>query len=354
VKRAKTFAGSQGSEFDKAVCALVRLERKLLAKARGNWVPCRSVYDKAQWHPRRRLHIGGVSAFVLHAHRPRPMFPENSRRNAPMQRRRFGIAALLGLGCLVVALGLAVRPVATQPTPGGTVTLTFDDYYIDDWHSMMPLFDQYNAKVTFFISNYAAFTAAEKAKLRELANVGHEIAAHTLTHADARCYPGNRLQCAKMDGERRAQAYVAEEILTELAMMAKDGFHPKNFAYPYGFDTPEATLLLKGLFDFVRGTQHKPVDKAFLDCSGDRFIGAMGMDVVYQISDADYDAAMDEAKSKHAHLVFYGHRIFPEPDHPQNKYFIGKDRLQSLLARIKERGLEFRRLQDVCGERSLP
>jgi peptidoglycan/xylan/chitin deacetylase (PgdA/CDA1 family) len=262
--------------------------------------------------------------------------------------RAGGLRALLGGMVAALTLAATVSVSAAEPSTGGTVTFTFDDYFVDDWHSVMPLFNRFNAKVTFFISNYADFNAKQKAELHELAENGHEIAAHALTHGDARCYPGRSNNCPPMDPVRRAQAYMAEEILTELAMMAKDGFYPKNFAYPYGSDTPETTRMLRGLFRFVRGTHYKPVNRALLQCDGNGYIGAMGMDVNYGLSDAEYDAAFDLAKSQNAHLVFYGHRIYPQPNHPENKYYITKERLESLFERAKARGLQFRRLQDVC------
>ncbi|MBD0366360.1 MAG: polysaccharide deacetylase family protein, partial [Flavisolibacter sp.] len=52
------------------------------------------------------------------------------------------------------------------PEPG--VALTFDDSYIDEWYQQINLFDSFDVKATFYISNYNAFSPEQKRKLHAL------------------------------------------------------------------------------------------------------------------------------------------------------------------------------------------
>jgi hypothetical protein len=119
-----------------------------------------------------------------------------------------------------------------------------------------------------------------------------------------------------MDPKKRAELYIANEILPQLSLMARDGFFPSTFAYPFGRDLPETTELLKQHFAIVRGTtknKKKNIDSAFLGSKGQRYVGALGLDTVYGITDSQFESALDRAMRNNEHLILYGHRIEPAP-----------------------------------------
>ncbi len=62
------------------------------------------------------------------------------------------------------------------------IVLTFDDDYIDNWYTYLPLLDSAGAKVTFYVCKYNRFTAEQKRKLTVIKNHGHEIAFHSTSH----------------------------------------------------------------------------------------------------------------------------------------------------------------------------
>lgn len=109
------------------------------------------------------------------------------------------------------------------------IALSFDDAWVDEWWHGRSLFDRYGAKLTFFIAYYPRFTDEQKAKLRDLANDGHAIEAHTITHARAPSY-------VEAHGLR---AYLDDEVLPSIDLLRADGYDVTTFAYPFGARTRE-------------------------------------------------------------------------------------------------------------------
>jgi hypothetical protein len=112
---------------------------------------------------------------------------------------------------------------------GPGILLSFDDEWVDEWWQGRSLFDQYGARLTFFIAYYPRFTDDEKAKLHDLANDGHAIEAHTITHARAPSY-------VEAKGLR---AYLDDEVVPSIDLLRADGYDVTTFAYPFGARTGE-------------------------------------------------------------------------------------------------------------------
>ena len=58
----------------------------------------------------------------------------------------------------------------------GILCLTFDDSHFDDWEEVMPLFEKYNARATFFARG--ELTPRYVAGMRRLSEAGHSIGLH--------------------------------------------------------------------------------------------------------------------------------------------------------------------------------
>lgn len=112
---------------------------------------------------------------------------------------------------------------AGEPAGAG-LAFSFDDRDLEGWHQLRPLFDRYRAKVTFFISAYHTFDELAKQQLRDLAADGHDIEYHSTNHLAADEY-------AAAHG---IEAYLADDIAPDLALMRADGYEPTVFAYPFG------------------------------------------------------------------------------------------------------------------------
>ena len=115
----------------------------------------------------------------------------------------------------------------TYATPG--LALSFDDTFVDSWTDLRPLFAQYHARVTFFVSRYRNLTDEQHAKLKVLAADGHDIEPHTVNHLRAPDYVD----------EHGMDAYLREELDPSIEVLRNDGYEVNAFAYPFGARTGE-------------------------------------------------------------------------------------------------------------------
>lgn len=130
------------------------------------------------------------------------------------------------------------RELAMGAVPSkGALALSFDDHAVSEWHAMLPMFAQYHARVTFFVSAFQFGTPQDRAMLHELAAAGHDIEYHSTNHFNAEQY----------SAANGVEGYVANDIEPGLAAMRADGFDPVAFAYPFGARTEltDAALLTK-------------------------------------------------------------------------------------------------------------
>jgi peptidoglycan/xylan/chitin deacetylase (PgdA/CDA1 family) len=115
----------------------------------------------------------------------------------------------------------------TYATPG--LALSFDDTFVDSWVALLPMFEQYGARVTFFVSRYKNLSDEAHAGLKQLQAAGHDIEAHSVLHLRAPDYVE----------EHGIQAYLDNELDPSIAVLRRDGFDVQAFAYPFGARTGE-------------------------------------------------------------------------------------------------------------------
>ncbi len=109
------------------------------------------------------------------------------------------------------------------------LALSFDDTFVDAWVGLRPLFAQYHARVTFFVSRYISLSEAEHAGLQLLAADGHDIEAHSVRHFRAPDYVE----------DHGIDAYLHDELDPSIAVLRDQGFEVNAFAYPFGARTGE-------------------------------------------------------------------------------------------------------------------
>ncbi len=133
--------------------------------------------------------------------------------------------------------GLAFVTYADFASGGGTgpgLALSFDDASVAPWYELRSLFDRYGARVTFFVSRYAALQDDERAMLKVLAADGHAIEAHTVNHLNGPSY----VEAHGMT------AYLRDEVLPSIEVLQADGYEVTAFAYPFGARTDETDKAL--------------------------------------------------------------------------------------------------------------
>lgn len=147
------------------------------------------------------------------------------------------------------------REFAAGGGTGAGLALSFDDSGIDTWMTARPLFQQYAARVTFFVSRYDRVGDEARAQLRELAGDGHEIAAHTVNHLNAPQYVE----------EYGMAAYLADEALPSIEILRRDGYEVTSFAYPFGARTGELDDELAAHTPVLRSVEF-PISGGFSPC----------------------------------------------------------------------------------------
>ncbi|MDR1857973.1 MAG: polysaccharide deacetylase family protein [Treponema sp.] len=110
--------------------------------------------------------------------------------------------------------------------------LSFDDDYADSWERQFGLFDQYGARVTFFVTGTLSPFPA-KAISR-----GHDVGYHSLGHLDLRQLP---------------RTAFASQTTEPLASFRRAGVPLSSFAFPFGFSEPWMHEALSPSFAVLRG-----------------------------------------------------------------------------------------------------
>ncbi len=136
-------------------------------------------------------------------------------------------------------LAAAMALAAPSANARGILCLTFDDSHFDDWEEVMPLFEKYNARATFFARG--ELTPRYVAGMRRLSEAGHSIGLHGRLHVRAPVYVG----------ERGADAWLRDEVLPQVEICRSAGLPFTSFAYPYNARTDETDGLLRG-YGFAR------------------------------------------------------------------------------------------------------
>ncbi len=143
---------------------------------------------------------------------------------------------------------MATKPARLQGLARPLLTISFDDAPVSAAVEGAAILERHGVRGTYFISaglcgqesHLGRYT--EAADIQRLADAGHEIACHTLTHLDCG-RAGDKAITAELDQNRDA--------LVRLGVPA-----PRTFAYPYGDVSPAAKAVLTDRFVASRALHH--------------------------------------------------------------------------------------------------
>src|SRR5262249_14275640 len=113
--------------------------------------------------------------------------------------------------------------------PRGALALAFDDNAPDQWITVAPLLAKHHAHVTFFVTRWTELTDAQHDELHELSQDGHDLQPHPVHHLHATDYVQ----------QHGLPAYLTDEVLPSIEVMADAGYPPTSLAYPFGDHTAE-------------------------------------------------------------------------------------------------------------------
>lgn len=198
------------------------------------------------------------------------------------------------------------------------IVLAFDDYNAPSWEEHFDLFDQYDAKVTFFVNcsepTDFCYHAAER---------GHEIGFHTINHVDLKTVSADEVY---------AQAIAPMEVFRE------KGFELTSFAYPYGSYTEELNELLLQHYRVLRGAYY--YELVGKDRMRNGFVESLSLDNVNYSSDEQFEKRIDDILAELDENVgavagLYSHAI------GDGDWCVTEKRLEYVLKKAHEMGIQF-------------
>ncbi len=237
------------------------------------------------------------------------------------------------LCCLIVLCECAkYEKEGYMPRPG--LALTFDDYSITDWHNCLTLFDSFNVRATFYVSNYDKLTAKDKQMLHQLQEHGHEIGYHSLTHPNF----------VKYIQKHPIAQLLAEEIDKGISLMNADGFYPQTFAYPYGCHNNITDQALLRKFKSLRALNGSPNRaKSFTATSDNELLYSIGMDESSGKSMNELLDLIHLAQKNNNCLVLVGHRI----NQPSTKLQVPYEKLKKIITTTQALGMKFYTVSEI-------
>ena len=124
----------------------------------------------------------------------------------------------------------------------GTLCLTFDDLFVENWVAARPIFGAFGARVTFCISHLHMATQTQIDGLHLLQQDGHDIAFHTRTHP----------RLAPYLKEHGLDHWLEHEVDKGIAEHRALGFPARVFACPFHASTRATRTGLAKRFDIIR------------------------------------------------------------------------------------------------------
>jgi peptidoglycan/xylan/chitin deacetylase (PgdA/CDA1 family) len=239
----------------------------------------------------------------------------------------------------IYILGISNTVIPQSFNPG--IMLTFDDAHVNEWHAQLDLFDQYNARVTFFTCCMYAIGSPEESQILDIKDHGHEIAGHGYDHLNVVDYLQSHTE----------QNYIDVEIQPLLDYFTGLSIDLSSFAYPWGERTPQSDNLLDNYFDFLRGTSDpggvevKDNELCYIhpDDLDNTLIHGVGIDIIEKHKFAEISEAILKANNEGLIIVFYAHK----PSDTASGYQIKPAFLDSILSYTYSLGMSFYTVDDI-------
>jgi len=242
----------------------------------------------------------------------------------------------------ILTLLVGCKEHSVQQWPG--ICISFDDRTIDEWFDMRGLLIKYNAKVTFFVTQFDSLSDEEVNKLRILQDDGHEIGSHGGLHVFSEAFIK----------ENSYREYLDQEIDRSVASMHKQGFLVESFAYPYGSKYWLTDQLLSKRFKAIRSVEPLSYDR---DLSGmNNVYSAVGKENTFSAVSIDHhsfspemiNAGIKRAVKNKEVLLLYGHR--PVANNPAQYEFQLSD-LEFILSKANAAGLKFYTFRELTSDK---
>lgn len=232
------------------------------------------------------------------------------------------------------------------------IAISFDDHFINDWYALRPLFQKYDAKVTFFLTCPDTLTPDEIIKIKQLQKDGHEIGFHGTIH-------GNATEMLKSHGPEN---YIETELKPGLRRLAQIGIKPTSYAHPGGNHTDEAdSILLANGFKILRDVAQAerklfgiPVYHLaprimrwiYYPFNKKRIVDALMIDEGTNISENEIKEALKKAKDTNTAMMIFGHQpLYAKPKNGEYGFSVAF--LETILKEAKSQNLKFYTMSEL-------
>jgi len=215
--------------------------------------------------------------------------------------------------------------------------LSFDDNYVNEWVTLLPLLEGYDAKVTFFICRLGEFTEDEKESLQKLIDKGHEIGAHGEMHVSVNEY-------VKTHG---LFSYLQNEVQRNIDQIEQFGVTSNFFALPYGEHNKLVNLLLWFKFDGIRDVvPGKSYKNALLNLSTNQIFSKFWFSSM-ELNNSNFNTIpwqdiQHAASVDNTAFLVHLHRVGDG-----EAYELSRERLSLFLQWGKENGFKFLPYSDI-------
>ena len=234
----------------------------------------------------------------------------------------------------------------------GGIAISFDDQFISEWYALRPLFQKYQAKVTFFITCPDSLSQDEVSKLKQLEKDGHEIGFHSTNHGKS----------TELIGAFGPAKYAEMELAPGLKYMAEAGFSPRSYAHPGGNhnDQVDSVLFANGfkilrdvavsrrqLFGFqVYALAPRLMSWIYNSFDGERDVDALLIDIDAGLSEAEINEAIEKAKNTNTALMLFGHEpLYKAPENGEYGFSVAF--LEKILKEADRHKLKFYTMSEL-------
>ena len=250
--------------------------------------------------------------------------------------------AVFVIPAILLSIGCSKDSVDTSKSG---IAISFDDHFINEWYALRPLFQKYNAKVTFFITCGDSLKTDEIEKLRQLQKDGHEIGFHGTVHAKS-------TETIKFG----VAEYIKTELTPGLKYMAAAGFFPTSYAHPGGNHNDQVdSVLLAGGFKILRDvaisrrvlfgiplytTLPRIMSWIYYPFDQEKIVDALLIDQDSEITDEEIKDAVTKAKKTNTALMLFGHKpLYAKPIN--GEYGFNVSFLETILKEARQQNLKF-------------
>jgi peptidoglycan/xylan/chitin deacetylase (PgdA/CDA1 family) len=238
----------------------------------------------------------------------------------------------------------------TSQTAG--IAISFDDRFIEEWYALRPLFQKYDAKVTFFITCSDGLQIEEIEKLKQLEADGHEIGFHGTIH-------GKSTELITLGSDK----YVETELTPGLKWMADAGFYPTSYAHPGGNHNVQVdSVLLANGFKILRDVAisrrvfrgiplytlaPRVMNWIYYKFDQESIIDALLIDQDSEITEDEIKDAIVQAKKTNTALMLFGHEpLYAKP--VNGEYGFDVSFLETILKEAKAQELKFYTMTELA------